>query len=64
MLCHFYGASTWQASDHEDLVYSYFTHFKNQGKVLNEENWLLLKEFYDNHQNLPVHGINIKNLDC
>ena len=40
------------------------THFKNQGKVLNKENWLLLKEFYDNHRNHPVHGINIKNLDC
>ena len=35
------------------------THFKNQGKVLNKENWLLLKEFYDNHRNHPVHGIGL-----
>lgn len=26
MLCHFCGASTWQGSDHEDLVYSYLIH--------------------------------------
>lgn len=52
MLCHFSGASTWQASDHEDLVYSHLIHILRnyQGKVLNKENWLLLKEFYDNHQ--------------